>query len=468
MNIVILAAGQGKRMGPSSHPLPKVLHLVAGQPMLAHVLDAVYAAAAGMTANIVVVVGHGAEKVQKAFQSLSGHAGAEPAAVRLRFVEQRQQLGTGHAVLQAVTLLDDAAPTLVLFGDVPLIGSATLRRLFAATDVALLTVQLPQPAGYGRIVRDARGDVVRIVEERDATVDERMLSEVNTGILIAPTVKLKRWLSALSNHNAQGEYYLTDVIEQAVAEHCTVLAVQSTDPEETLGVNSKEQLAAVERVAQRRAANALMERGVTLADPARIDVRGMVEAGADVSIDVGCVFEGRVILADRVRIGAYCVLRDCSIGSGTEVLPFSHLDGAHVGADARVGPYARLRPGAHLGDEVHIGNFVEVKASTLGRGSKANHLAYIGDAAVGANVNIGAGAITANYDGARKHRTVIEDDVFIGSNTVLVAPVTIGKGATIAGGSTISRNAPQGKLTVARAKQATLDGWKRPVKEKKV
>ena len=341
-------------------------------------------------------------------------------------------------------------------------------RLFAATgEVALLTVQLGQPAGYGRIVRDWHGNVLRIVEERDANDDERKLTEVNTGILIAPTSKLKRWLKALSNDNAQREYYLPDVIAQAVAEHCRVIAVECTDPDETLGVNSKEQLAAAERVAQRRVASELMERGTTLADAARIDVRGKVSVGAEVSIDVGCVFEGEVNLADGVRIGAYCVLRDCSIGANTEVLPFSHMTGATIGAEARIGPYSRLRPGANLGDEVHIGNFVEVKASTLGRASKANHLAYVGDATVGANVNIGAGTITANYDGANKHRTVIGDDVSIGSNAVLVAPVTIGQGATIAGGSTISRNAPEGRLTVARAKQTTVEGWKRPTKQKK-
>ncbi|MBC8119717.1 MAG: bifunctional UDP-N-acetylglucosamine diphosphorylase/glucosamine-1-phosphate N-acetyltransferase GlmU [Burkholderiaceae bacterium] len=469
MNIVILAAGQGKRMGPAqpdspsdtTQPLPKVLHHIAGRPMLSHVLGAVRAAAIGLPANIVVVVGHGAKKVQETFLEVSAN-GSE-----LRFVEQHPQLGTGHAVQQAVPLLDDDARTLVLFGDVPLVSSATLRRLIdARVDVALLTVQLAQPAGYGRVVRDTRGNVMRIVEERDATEGERQLTEVNTGILIAPTARLKHWLGALSNNNAQGEYYLPDVVAHAVAEGCSVAAVQAADAEETLGVNSKEQLAMVERIAQRRAASALMERGVTLADPARIEIRGTLDVGADVSIDVGCVFEGKVSLANGVRIGAYCVLRDCSIGAGTDVLPFCYLESATVGAAARIGPYSRLRPGAHLGDEVHVGNFVEVKASTLGRGSKANHLAYIGDAVVGANVNIGAGTITANYDGAHKHRTVIEDDVSIGSNAVLVAPVTIGKGATIAGGSTISRNAPAGKLTVGRAKQTTLDGWKRPVKAK--
>ncbi|MGZ9058219.1 MAG: bifunctional UDP-N-acetylglucosamine diphosphorylase/glucosamine-1-phosphate N-acetyltransferase GlmU [Burkholderiaceae bacterium] len=463
MNIVILAAGQGKRMGPSlARSLPKVLHPVAGRPMLAHVLDAVGEATNEMPVNIVIVVGHGAHLVQETFLSSTS------ADHRLQFVEQAQQLGTGHAVLQAAPLLDDKAPTLVLYGDVPLIRSTTLQRLFAASgDVALLTVQLAQPAGYGRVVRDWHGNVLRIVEERDADEDERKLTEVNTGILIAPTSKLKRWLKALSNDNAQREYYLPDVIAEAVAEHCRVVAVDCPDPDETLGVNSKEQLAAVERIAQRRIASEFMERGATLSEPARIDVRGQVSVGAEVSIDVGCVFEGQVDLADGVRMGAYCVLRDCSIGAGTEVLPFSHLTGATIGAGARIGPYSRLRPGVNLGDEVHIGNFVEVKASTLGRASKANHLAYVGDATVGANVNIGAGTITANYDGANKHRTVIGDDVSIGSNAVLVAPVTIGQGATIAGGSTISRNAPEGKLTVARAKQTTLEGWKRPTKQKK-
>ena len=443
-------------------PLPKVLHLVAGRPMLAHVLDAVGGATTGMPVNIVVVVGYESKQVQEMFPAV-------PKSDRsLRYVEQSPQLGTGHAVLQAEPLLDDAAPTLVLYGDVPLIRSSTLHRLFAAADdVALLTVKLTEPSGYGRIVRDWHGNVLRIVEERDADDDERKLTEVNTGILMAPTAKLKRWLKALSNENAQREYYLTDVIGHAVAERCRVVAVECSNSDETRGVNSKEQLATIERIAQRRIASELMERGATLADPARIDVRGNVNVGSDVSIDVGCVFEGQVDLAEGVRVGAYCVLRNCSIGAGTEVLPFTHMDGATIGAAARIGPYTRLRPGALLADEVHIGNFVEVKASTLGRGSKANHLAYVGDATVGANVNIGAGTITANYDGARKQRTVIGDDVSIGSNAVLVAPVTIGRGATIAGGSTISKDAPEGKLTVARAKQTTLDGWKRPTKEEK-
>jgi bifunctional UDP-N-acetylglucosamine pyrophosphorylase/glucosamine-1-phosphate N-acetyltransferase len=454
MNIVILAAGQGKRMRSS---LPKVLHPVAGRPMLAHVIAAARAVSSDV-ANVTVVVGHGAAVVQEAF----------PAGPGLQLVLQEPQLGTGHAVMQAVPHLDDAAPTLVLYGDVPLITPATLGRLVAAAGdaVGVLTVRLPDPTGYGRIVRDARGDVVRIVEQKDASDAERAIDEVNTGIVVVPTRPLKAWLATLSNDNAQGEYYLTDVIARAVHDGVRVVGVAG-DVDETLGVNSKAQLAVVERIAQRRSADALMEAGVTLADPARIDVRGELVAGTDVAIDVGCVFEGRVELADGVRIGAYCVLRDCTIGPGTELLPFTHADGAAVGAGARIGPYSRLRPGARLEDDVHIGNFVEVKASTLGRGAKANHLAYVGDSTVGRDVNIGAGTITANYDGANKHRTVIGDGASIGSNAVLVAPVTIGAGATIGGGSTIAKDAPAGKLTVARARQVTLDNWQRPVKQKK-
>jgi bifunctional UDP-N-acetylglucosamine pyrophosphorylase/glucosamine-1-phosphate N-acetyltransferase len=426
--------------------------------MLAHVLAAARGAARDV-ADITVVVGHGAAAVQEAF----------PASERLHFVRQEPQLGTGHAVSQAAPHLDDTAPTLVLYGDVPLITAPTLRRLVdaAAGGVGVLTVRLPDPSGYGRVVRDARGDLVRIVEHKDASAAERAIDEVNTGIVVAPTARLKAWLATLSNDNAQGEYYLTDVVARAVADGVRVVGVDGGDPDETLGVNSKEELAAVERIAQRRVARALMEAGVTLADPARIDVRGELVTGADVSIDVGCVFEGRVELGDGVRVGAYCVLRNCAFGAGTELLPFTCVEDSTVGAGARLGPFSRLRPGNTLDDAVHVGNFVELKASTLGHGSKANHLAYVGDATVGRDVNIGAGTITANYDGALKHRTVIGDGAFIGSNSVLVAPVTVGPGATIGGGSAISKDAPEGKLTLARARQVTLEHWKRPVKQKK-
>jgi bifunctional UDP-N-acetylglucosamine pyrophosphorylase / glucosamine-1-phosphate N-acetyltransferase len=457
MNIVILAAGQGKRMRSSK---PKVLHAVAGRPMLAHVIDAACAAAATHTthnAQVIVVVGHGGSSVQEAFPGTG-----------LRFVQQQPQLGTGHAVLQAAPLLDERAPTLVLLGDVPLITATTLARLIqaAGSGVAVLSVRLPDPSGYGRIVRDTRGQVARIVEQRDADAAELAIDEVSTGILVAPTAPLKRWLAQLTNDNAQREYYLPDIVPLALAEGCPVQVVELADRDEALGINSPRQLADVERIAQRRAAEALLERGVTLADPARIDVRGRLTTGTDVAVDVGCIFEGDVALGDGVRIGAYCVVRDSVLGAGAEMLPFSHVDGASVGAGARIGPYARLRPGAELGDEVHVGNFVEVKASSLGRGSKANHLAYVGDAVVGSNVNIGAGTITANYDGANKHRTVIGDDASIGSNAVLVAPVRIGRGATIGGGSTIAKDAPDGKLTVARARQVTLDHWSRPSRKK--
>jgi bifunctional UDP-N-acetylglucosamine pyrophosphorylase/glucosamine-1-phosphate N-acetyltransferase len=394
---------------------------------------------------------------------------AFPEAAGLHFVLQEPQLGTGHAVMQAVPHLDDASPTLVLYGDVPLITAGTLRQLLAAAgrDVGVLTVRLADPTGYGRVVRDGHGDVVRIVEQKDASPAEQVIDEVNTGIVVVPTARLKAWLKTLSNDNAQGEYYLTDVIARAVQDGVRVIGVDSADVDETLGVNSKEQLAVVERIAQRRVAAALMDAGVTLADPARIDVRGELVTGTDVSIDVGCVFEGRVVLGDGVRVGAYCVLRNCSFGAATELLPFTYVEDSSVGAGARLGPFSRLRPGNRLDDAVHVGNFVEIKASTIGRGSKANHLSYVGDATVGRDVNIGAGTITANYDGANKHRTVIGDGASIGSNAVLVAPVSIGAGATIGGGSTIAKDAPEGKLTVARARQVTLDKWQRPVKQKK-
>lgn len=458
MNVVILAAGQGKRMKSA---LPKVLHPVAGRPMLAHVIDSARAAAQARQqgTRVTVVVGHGADQVRKAFSDQSD----------LHWVSQEPQLGTGHAVQQAVPELDDSAQTLVLYGDVPLITAATLIRLLdaAADHVALLTVQLADPQGYGRVVRDAAGNVRRIVEHKDADAAQRAIDEVNTGILVAPTLRLKTWLARLSNDNAQREYYLTDVIGFAVADGVPVTGVPAHDEVETLGVNSKAQLAELERHVQRRHAAAAMESGATLADPARFDQRGTLTVGRDVFIDVGCVFEGTVELADGVRIGPNNVLRDVRIGAHTEVLGFCYLERARIGANARIGPFARMRPDVDLGDDVHIGNFVEVKNSTMRAGSKANHLAYVGDAEVGSRVNIGAGTIIANYDGANKHKTIIEDDVHTGSNSVLVAPIRIGAGATVGAGSTVTREVPAGKLTVARGRQATIEGWQRPVKKKK-
>ncbi|MBI4986795.1 MAG: bifunctional UDP-N-acetylglucosamine diphosphorylase/glucosamine-1-phosphate N-acetyltransferase GlmU [Rhodocyclales bacterium] len=451
LNVVILAAGQGKRMRSR---LPKVLHPIAGKPMLAHVIDK---ARALLPAHIVVVYGHGGETVRETL-----------AAADVVWAKQEPQLGTGHAVLQALPHLDPALPTLVLYGDVPLTRGATLANLVAIADtgMALLTVELADPTGYGRIVRHD-GAIQRIVEEKDADAAERAIREINTGILVAPTAALARWLPTLGNRNAQGEYYLTDIVALAVAEK---LALRSAHPAaiwEVEGVNSKSQLAQLERIHQHRCADALMEQGVTLADPARIDVRGELVCGMDVSIDVGCVFEGRVELGDEVSVGPHCVLKDVTIGAGTRLNAYCHLDGATVGADNAIGPYARLRPGTTLADDVHIGNFVEVKNSTVAAHSKANHLAYVGDATVGSRVNIGAGTITCNYDGANKHRTVIEDDVFIGSDTQLVAPVTVGRGATLGAGTTLTRDAPPEQLTLSRAKQVTVPGWQRPVKQKK-
>ena len=450
MNIVILAAGMGKRMRSD---LPKVLHPVAGKPLLGHVLDTARALAPG---RVVVVYGHGGDQVRARF----------PAA-DLIWALQEPQRGTAHAVMQAVPHLDDSQPTLVLYGDVPLTQAATLRALLvAAGDSALgvLTVRLPDPTGYGRMVR-AAGRIVRIVEQRDATPEELALTEVNTGIMVVPTVALKRWLGLLSADNAQGEYYLTDIVAQAVAEGVPVVSAEPAAIWETLGVNSKAQLAELERRCQRLQADALMDAGVTLADPDRLDVRGSLVCGRDVGIDIGCIFEGSVELGDRVEVGPHCVLRDVRVAAGTRIDAFSHLDGADIGRDARIGPFARLRPGTRLADEVHVGNFVEVKNSELGNGSKANHLAYVGDASVGQRVNIGAGTITCNYDGVNKHRTVIEDDAFIGSDTQLVAPVRVGRGATLGAGTTLTRDAPADQLTVSRARQTSVPGWQRPVRK---
>ncbi len=452
MNVVILAAGMGKRM---QSDLPKVLHALAGKPLLSHVIDT---ARSLSPSRICVIYGHGGDAVPSRL-----------AADDLRFVVQQPQLGTGHAVMQAAPELNDDEPTLVLYGDVPLTLAATLTSLAeqAGSDkLAVLTVNLADPTGYGRIVRE-NARIVRIVEQKDASAAERSINEVNTGILIAPTKALKAWLSSLSNDNAQQEYYLTDIIAMAVRNGVPVESAQPAHVWETLGVNSKAQLAELERIHQRNIADALLEQGITLADPARLDVRGTLVCGRDVEIDVGCVFEGRVELADGVKVGAHCVIRNATVLQRAVIKPFCHIDEATVGAESQIGPYARLRPGTVLGDDVHIGNFVEVKNASFGAHSKANHLAYVGDATVGSRVNIGAGTITCNYDGANKHRTIIEDDAFIGSDSQLVAPVTVGKGATLGAGTTLTKDAPAGALTVSRARQVSIAGWQRPVKQKK-
>ncbi|NMF99489.1 bifunctional UDP-N-acetylglucosamine diphosphorylase/glucosamine-1-phosphate N-acetyltransferase GlmU [Aromatoleum toluolicum] len=452
MEVVILAAGQGKRM---RSVLPKVLQPIAGRPMLAHVIGAARSLDAS---RICVVYGHGGEVVRERMQDAA-----------LRWARQEPQLGTGHAVQQALPELTDGEMALVLYGDVPLIGAPTLRRLQTAAGsgkLALLTVELDDPTGYGRILRDADGRVTRIVEEKDASAEQRRVREVNTGILVAPVARLRDWLGRIGNDNAQGEYYLTDIIGLAVAEGVDIVTVLPDAVWETLGVNSKPQLAELERIHQRNIAQRLMDAGVTLLDPARIDVRGELECGRDVEIDVGCVFAGRVELGDDVRVGANCVIRNARIGAGTRIAPFSHIEDTVTGRECVIGPYARTRPGTTLGDDVHLGNFVEVKNSAIADHSKANHLAYVGDADVGRRVNIGAGTITCNYDGANKFRTIIEDDVFIGSDTQLVAPVRVGRGATLGAGTTLTKDAPPEQLTVSRAKQITIAGWKRPVKKK--
>ncbi len=453
LNIIILAAGLGKRM---QSDLPKVLHSIAGQPMLGHVLAAARALSPD---RIVVVVGHGADRVQAAYDTQD-----------LKFALQQPQQGTGHAVMQALPQLleGDADDTsLVLYGDVPLVQVDTLRALLQArgNGLALLTETLDDPSGYGRIVRDAQGRVQRIVEHKDASPAEQAIHEVNTGILAAPTAALRRWLGEITNDNAQGEYYLTDIVGLAVGENLPVAHAQPAAHYETLGVNSRVQQAQLERIWQEEQARRLLEQGVTLADPARFDLRGSLQCGRDVFIDVGCVFEGAVQLADGVRVGPHCVIRDSSVAAGAVLDAYSHLEGAQVGAAARIGPYARLRPGADVGPDAHVGNFVELKKTRLGRGSKANHLAYLGDAVIGERVNIGAGTITCNYDGVNKFQTYIEDDAFIGSDTQLVAPVTVGRGATLGAGTTLVQDAPEGQLTISRARQQSISGWKRPVRK---
>ena len=467
LDVVIMAAGKGTRMKSS---LPKVLHRLGGRALLAHVMDC----AAQLSARqAVVITGHGAMEVEAACTNRTGGA----AGLSLRFARQEPQLGTGHAVQQALPELRDDGITLVLSGDVPLTQAATLQALLAQCDgqrLALLTLSMADPAGYGRIVRagtQASAQVRAIVEHKDASEAERAIQEIYSGIMAVPTRLLRGWLTRLDNKNAQNEYYLTDIVKFAVADGVAVVAHQIQDAAQVAGVNSPVQLAELERVYQQRLATTLMEQGVRLADPARLDVRGLLTCGQDVEIDVNCVFEGEVRLGQGVRVGANCVIANAVIAAGAVIHPFTHIDGeklgVQVGEGAMIGPFARLRPGANLGAEVHIGNFVEVKNSTLAKGAKANHLAYLGDATVGERVNYGAGSITANYDGANKHRTVIEADVHIGSNCVLVAPVTIGAGGTVGGGSTITMDAPAGALSVGRGKQVSIANWSRPAKQPK-
>lgn len=463
VDVVIMAAGKGTRM---KSRLPKVLHRLAGRALLQHVVDT----AVGLNARrVVVITGHGAAEVEAGV--------VHPGGGMLQFVRQEPQLGTGHAVQQAVPALPDDGIVVVLSGDVPLTRVETLGALIAACGgdkLALLTIEFDDPAGYGRILRDGSGAVQAIVEHKDASEAQRQIREVYSGIMAVPARLLKPWLGRLDNQNAQGEYYLTDVVKFAVEQGVPVVGHKIVDALQVAGVNSPVQLAELERAYQQRAARSLMEQGVRLADPERFDVRGELLCGQDVEIDINCVFAGRVELGEGVRIGAHCSISNASIGPGVVIHPYTHIEGGvsakdriEVGAGALIGPYARLRPGAKLGDEVHIGNFVEIKAATLAQGAKANHLAYIGDAQVGARVNYGAGSITANYDGANKHTTVIGEDVHIGSNCVLVAPVTIGAGGTVGGGSTITKDTAPGALTVARAKQVSLGNWQRPQKNKK-
>jgi bifunctional UDP-N-acetylglucosamine pyrophosphorylase / glucosamine-1-phosphate N-acetyltransferase len=453
LEIVILAAGQGKRMYSDT---PKVLHGLAGRPLLAHVL-----ASAGVLkpAAVHVVYGHGGERVRAAFPQ-----------AEVNWVRQAEQHGTGHAVAQAMPAVQDQATVLVLYGDVPLIRPETLRTLLAAAgsdSLALLTAELDQPGGYGRIIRDPAGKVVRIVESQDATPEQARIREVNTGFLAAPAGKLKKWLSGLRNHNAQGEYYLTDIISLAVSEGMAIATRAPQDINEILGVNSKQELAQVERNHQKQQAERLMSQGVTLRDPARLDVRGELSCGRDVVIDVNVIFEGKVTLGDRVHIGPNNVIRDCTLGADTVILPNCVLEESAIGSGCRIGPFTRLRPGVQIADRAQLGNFVEVKKSRIGVGSKINHLSYVGDTTVGQDVNIGAGTIVCNYDGANKHLSAIGDNAFIGSNTALVAPVNVGAGATIGAGSVITKDAPAGELTLARVPQVTKPGWKRPIKKSK-
>jgi bifunctional UDP-N-acetylglucosamine pyrophosphorylase/glucosamine-1-phosphate N-acetyltransferase len=453
LEVVILAAGQGTRMRSD---LPKVLHRLAGRTLIEHVVGA----AQSLDARAIhVVYGHGGERVPEALSALP-----------VGWVRQPERLGTGHAVQQAMPGVADNAIVLVLYGDVPLITLESLRPLIQAAgkgSLALLTADLDEPDGYGRVLRDANGKVQAIVEEKDATPAQRSTREINTGMLAAPAKRMRDWLGRLRNDNAAREYYLTDVIALAVSDRVAVETFRANAPWEVLGVNSRAQLAELERIHQRNQAHALMDAGVTLRDPARFDLRGTLACGRDVEIDVNVVIEGKVTLGDRVRIGRNNYIRDCMIGADTEIFPNCVLEEGVVGAHCRLGPYTRMRPANRISDYVHLGNFVEIKKSEIGEGSKVNHLSYIGDTTVGKKVNIGAGTITCNYDGANKHQTVIGDNAFIGSDTQLIAPVKVGEGATIGAGSTITRDAPPGELTLSRAQQTTITGWKRPVKKSK-
>ncbi len=459
LDVVVMAAGKGTRMKSRR---PKVLQDLAGQPLVQHVLGT---AAQLHARSAVVITGHGAEEVETVLS-------ARKQGLVLRFVRQEPQLGTGHAVQQAVPVLADDGVVVVLSGDVPLTQADTLQALVSECGgdrLALLTLEMDDPSGYGRIVRSPSGSVHAIVEHKDANDTQRAIREIYSGIMAVPARLLKGWLARLDNRNAQNEYYLTDIVKFAVADGVQVVAHTIRDAVQVAGVNSPLQLAELERAYQRRHAEALMADGVRLKDPSRFDLRGELSCGQDVEVDVNCIFEGRVVLGDGVRIGANCVLANCTIAAGAVIHPFTHIDGEKlgvtVGEGALIGPFARLRPGAQLGAEVHIGNFVEVKNSTMAKGAKANHLAYLGDATVGERVNYGAGSITANYDGANKHRTVIEADVHIGSNCVLVAPVTIGAGGTVGGGSTITKSTEPGALSVARGKQVSIANWQRPQKK---
>ncbi|SER28885.1 bifunctional UDP-N-acetylglucosamine pyrophosphorylase / Glucosamine-1-phosphate N-acetyltransferase [Nitrosomonas sp. Nm51] len=451
LSIIILAAGLGKRMHSS---LPKVLHALAGKPLLSHVLDLAKKLSPD---QICVVIGHGGERVKEIVNDAS-----------LTWVTQEPQLGTGHAVLQAQPYLDQEGSTLILYGDVPLVSLASLEQLINSAQgktCGILTAVVDDPFGYGRIIRDENTNAISgIVEQKDTNQTQQSIREINTGIMVIPNACLHSWLPKLKDNNAQQEYYLTDIVKMAVGQNVAVVSTQAVHDWEILGVNSRVQLAELERIYQNNYANKLLEKGVMLYDPARIDIRGELRCGTDVEIDVNCIFEGTVILGDHVKVKANSILKDVTVSEKTAILPFSHIEDAKIGANCRIGPYSRIRPETQLTDNVHIGNFVEVKKSQIASGSKVNHLSYIGDTAIGNNVNIGAGTITCNYDGAYKHQTIIEDNVFIGSDTQLVAPVKVSYGSTIGAGSTITKDTPENELTLSRAKQISISGWKRPSK----